>query len=509
MWKLAPVVFHYLRDRKVLTKADERKINREKIRQHAYKAVNVLIDLGPTFIKIGQVLSTRPDVVPQEYVDELSKLQDQVPPAPFPVIKSQIEEDLGPLDQVFDDFDEEAISGASLGQVYKAVLKEGTPVAVKVNRPNIHTQVKSDLKALRKLAPLFKRVSDESVAFSVESILDEFSVRIFDEMDYRLEAQNLLTIKKNLRHDKKILVPDVYSKYTTKRVLTLEYVPGTKITDIESIKKMGLDPTSLATKIDRTFLKMLLKHDIFHADPHPGNISVKEDGTLILYDFGMVGSLDDKTRKKLVRLYLALADRDPARTVAMLVKLGTLQPNINRYVIQRGIELAIRDLEGIKVEEMELKELMALASKTIFQFPFRLPRYLVLYLRMSTELEGVCRILNPNFNFIRILKVVLEEEGLRREAEKDDLKDIFTRMGQAFEATVDIAPMLKSFLEYSYSDGFSRSGAGFNPQIIPAIISAAILVSAAILSLQNVFYGQIGFLVGAATIALTFLVKRR
>ncbi|MFQ5762455.1 MAG: ABC1 kinase family protein [Candidatus Bathyarchaeia archaeon] len=502
--KFTPVMLRYSADRRMLLRAKNEKIDRDRLRRHAAQALNVFVDLGPTFVKLGQVLSTRPDVVPQEYIDELSKLQDEVPPAPFDEVKHEIEEDLGPLDRVFDSFDENALSGASLGQVYRAVVG-GRDVAVKVNRPHIHETVSLDLKILKKLFPLWKRFTDEALTFSGQAILDEFSLTIFNEMDYKLEAENLLRIKHILRHDRKVIVPDVLPEYTSKRVLTITYEPGIKITDLEGLRKAGLDLNHLARRVHRLFLKMLLTADIFHADPHPGNISVKEDGALILYDYGLVGSLDEKTRKKLIRLYLAMADRDPSKIMSMLIKLGTLQPNTNLTVIKRGIELAIVGLEGRKIEEMELKELMEVANRTIYQFPFRLPRYLVIYMRMSIILEGVCRTLNIQFNFIKSLAGLLDEEGLKREAIIDDYKDFFHRMGEALEASVDIAPMLKSFLEYSYPAALMQRKSGGSIRTVGVILGGALIVGSSILYTQNAGYGAVGFIVAAVTLIVSFL----
>ncbi|GBC75453.1 putative protein kinase UbiB [archaeon HR06] len=490
--KLAPIIFRYKRLRRRILQGKE--VNYERARRDAKKAVKVFIDLGPTFIKLGQLLSARPDILPQPYLDEFSKLQDEVPPADFKLVKPIIEEDLGRIDDVFDFFDKKAIAGASLAQVYRAKLK-GEDVVVKVNRPNIREIVERDLKVIRRALPILKRFLDPSITFSLESALDQFSETIFEEMDYLKEAENLEKIKAFL---KDVIIPKVYHEYTTKRVIVMEYIKGVKITDIEGLKALNLNTKELAVKVDKLFLKMLLTHEIFHADPHPGNISVSKDGRIILYDFGMVGRLDEATRLKLVRLYVALTDKNPSQVVNILIELEALQPNVNRYVIEKGIELAIRNMYGKKVEEMEIKALMEIANRTIFQFPFKLPKNLVLYMRMSTLLEGVCLTLDPEFKFIKVLQSLLEEEGLVREAYIEEIKLTFNRFVKSISDGFEVLPMLKSFLEISQKPK-SKS----DSLLIASIISASSLISSSLLFSQNpplaqilLFISFLSFLIG-------------
>src|SRR5262249_32403329 len=249
-----------------------------------------------------------------------------------------------------------------------------------------------------------------------EGMLEQFAETVKEEMDYRVEARNLSIIKNNLSDDTSVLIPEVYLDRTTKHVLTLQYLPGIKITDIEGLERANVDRSKLVVRVHRLFFKMLLRHNVFHADPHPGNISVTESGKIILYDFGMVGRLDDETRRKLIRLYLGLIDKDPIRTTDVLIELGTLESSVNRHVIERGLELSIQSLYGKQVDRMEVKALQELANKTMSHFPFRLPKNLALYMRMASILEGIYKHHNVKFQFVRVLANLLEEEGLLREA---------------------------------------------------------------------------------------------
>lgn len=420
--------------------------NPEKYKKHAAKALETFLSLGPAFIKLGQLLSVRPDVLPQPYIDEFAKLQDEVPPAPFETAKKVIEEDLGPIDKVFESFKPEAVTGASLGQVYQAAYK-GKEVVVKVNRPGIKEQIVLDAIVLRRLVPLVGRFIDPSLRFSAQSIVDQFADTVEEEVDYKIEASNLLAIKKNLKGDKTVVIPELYPEVSTTRVLVLERITGIKINDVKALDAAGLDRNKLARRVSRIFFKMLLSQEIFHADPHPGNISVLPDGRIVLYDYGMTGKLDTESRTKLVRFYTALVDENSAKIVDVMIELGILQPNTNRYVIRKGVDLAIADMQGKKVEETEIRALMEIANRTIYQFPFKLPRNLVLYMRMLSILEGVVLTLDENFRFIHILGSLLEREGLIEEAYKEEIKDTLKRLGESLDAAVDLAPMLKKYLE--------------------------------------------------------------
>jgi predicted unusual protein kinase regulating ubiquinone biosynthesis (AarF/ABC1/UbiB family) len=445
--RFAPVVIRYRRDRREIKDAEGKIPHPEKYRKHAVKAVNAFVDLGPAFIKLGQLLSVRPDILPQPYIEEFAKLQDEVPPAPFSSVKDMIEKEIGGrIEEVFDDFDSNAVTGASLGQVYRARYK-GREVVVKVNRPGIHERVSIDTKVLQRLVPLVGRLIDPSLRFSAQSVVDQFSETVQEEMNYKLEARNLLTIKKNLRAERDVVVPDVFPEISSEKVLVLAFEPGIKVSDVSSLDKAGLDRKKIARRVAKLFFRMLLSQDVFHADPHPGNIAITPEGKIVLYDYGMVGRLDQETRTRLVRFYTALADYDSTRIIDIMLELGVLQPFANRYVIKRGVELAFADMQGRKVEETEVRALMEIANRTIYQFPFKLPKNLVLYMRMLSILEGVCLRLDPNFRFVKILGGLLEEEGLVREATVEELKQEWNKITQAINASIEIAPMLKSFLE--------------------------------------------------------------
>lgn len=503
--KLLPVVLALRRDRREWVRKEGKNVNEEKYRRHAEKALATFISLGPSYIKLGQWLSSRADILPQPYLEVLAKLQDDVPPAPFSEIKPIIEAELGPLQSAFEEFNDEPLSGASLGQVYLA-RHQGRQVIVKVGRPNIERIIADDIYVLKKILPLATRFIDPNLRFSAEGMLAQFIETVHEEMDYRIEAENLATIKQNLADDHSVIIPEVFMDRTTRHVLTMEYVPGIKITDVEALDSRGIDREKLVIRTHRLFFKMLLRHSIFHADPHPGNISIEDskEARIILYDFGMVGRLDNETRLKLIRLYLALLDKDPVRTVNVLIELGTLEPTVNRYIVEKGIGLSIQTMYGRQVDKMEVKALMELANKTMSRFPFKLPKNLALYMRMASILEGIYQHHKVKFQFVKVLANLLEEEGLLRDAYIEEVKVSAKRIAKGIEASVEVAPLIKTFFENQPTFRRERTGA-----ILPAsILASALFIGSALMLPYNPLIAYGGFAAAAASV-IVGAVKRK
>ncbi|MCE2497845.1 MAG: AarF/ABC1/UbiB kinase family protein [Nitrosopumilaceae archaeon] len=444
-------------------------IDEDAFRSNARRMLNVLISLGPVYIKLGQWLSSRADILPHPYLVELAKLQDDVPAAPFEEVKPILERELGPLGDTFEEIDKTPISGASLGQVYRAVYG-GRQVAVKVRRPGIEKMVGRDLAVLKKVLPLALRFVDQNLRYSAQAMLSQFVESIQEEMDYTAESENLKRIKRDMSSggdsrsrsrsrssgtaSSSVIVPSVLDDLSSRDVLTMEYIPGIKITDIASLDEKGIDRQRLVVDVHKVFFTMLLRRSVFHADPHPGNISVTDDGRLILYDYGMVGRLDDETRMRLVRLYLALVEKDPPRTVNAMSDLGMLVPDTNREVVERGVEMTVRAMHGRKPDEMEVQSLMEMANRTMSRFPFVLPKNLALYMRMASIIEGIYKTHEVDFKFVRVLREILEEESLIKDAYVEEIKHSITRLAKSIDATISIAPELKRYLDESKPNAF-------------------------------------------------------
>ena len=507
--KLLPVVINLRRDRKKWVKHEGKNIDEWKFRKHAKKALKIFIELGPSYIKLGQWLSSRADLLPLPYLEELSKLQDEVPPAEFSKVKPIIESELGKIENIFESFNTSALSGASLGQVYLAKYAN-IDVIIKVSRPNIEKVIENDIYILRKILPLATRFIDPNLAFSAEGMLSQFIETVYEEMDYRIEADNLMRIKRNLAGDNTVIIPSVFLERTSKHVLTMEYIPGIKITDIAALDAMGIDRPILVTRVHRLFFKMLLRHNIFHADPHPGNISVADNGSIILYDYGMVGRLDNKTRLRLIRLYLGLIDKDAPRTVNVLMELGTLEPTVNRYVVEKAIELSIQSLYGREVDKMEVRALTDLANKTMSRFPFRLPKNLALYMRMASILEGIYQHHKVKFQFVKVLAKILEGEGLLKEAYVEEVRTSIQRLGKNIESALNVAPMLQSYLETQlYNNTSNKMQKEKSNTLIAGIILATGLFIGSSIALPHdskiAYAGFIGFIV---TVTLVTIRKK-
>jgi len=504
IFKLIPVIVYLRKDRREWVKKEGKNVNEKKFRKHAEGALKTFVDLGPSYIKLGQWLSSRADLLPQPYLDVLESLQDDVFPEPFSDVRPILEKELGSPDEVFDYFNPASISGASLGQVYRAGYK-GQDVVVKISRPNIEQTIGQNIYILKKLLPIATRFIDENLRFSAEGMLSQFIETVYEEMDYRIEARNLLEIKNNLKNDKSVIIPKVYLDRTSRHVITLEYLPGIKVTDIKTLDQHDIDRAKLVYRIHRLFFKMLLRHSIFHADPHPGNISITSNGTIILYDFGMVGRLDDETRRRLVRLYLGLVDKDPVRTTDVLMELGTLETSVDRRLVEKGLELSIQSLHGKKVDRMEVKALQDLANKTLSRFPFRLPKNLALYMRMASILEGIYHYHDVKFQFVRVLVSLLEEEGLIKDAYVEEFKRYINKFVKGLEVSVDLAPMIRQYL----TDQRTTNKLKGNSNVLPmSIISSSIFIGSTFIFPHERNLSYLGFILSAALMVGTLIFNK-
>ena len=442
-----PLAIAYARDRRrYLLVGSSRRVTPEQRRQRAQVLLETLLTLGPTFIKLGQLLSTRPDVLPPEYVEEFSKLQDRVPPADWEQAREVVESEIGPVSEAFSDFNTESISGASLGQVYYAEV-DGDPVAVKVRRPGVEDLVEADLRVIRWTLPIVMYFVDDSRSFSLETLADEFATTIREEMDYGREAEMLTEIRSNFAEEDRIAIPPVVESHSTGRVLTMEYIPGTKIDDIDTLDEKDINRTQLAETLERAYFQMIVEDGVFHADPHPGNLAVQDDGTLVFYDFGMSGRVDPFIQEKIVEFYTAVAEQDIDAILDALIEMGTLSPEADRRVMADVMELAIADARGEDIEQYRVQQIVQQVEDTIYEFPLRLPANLALVLRVATVVEGVCVTLDPDFDFISVATDFLREEGYFEESARQFVRDRATEVQDAARSTMRIPPKLESALD--------------------------------------------------------------
>jgi len=445
--RFLPLLFAWWRDRRrYLLFGGRRRVSPETRAERAESLLDTLLTLGPTFIKLGQLLSTRPDVLPPEYVEVLSQLQDDVPPAPWEGSKAVLEAELGPVDEAFDDFDTEPISGASLGQVYTATF-DGEPVAVKVRRPGVEELVEADLRVIRWSLPLIRRFIGEGRAFSLENLSDEFAETIREEMDYERERLMLDEIRANFADNEAIRIPEAVPAASGPRVLTMEYVTGIKINDVEALEDAGHDRTELAEALERIYLQMIVEDGVFHADPHPGNLAVAPDGSVVFYDFGMSGGVDPFIQDRIVDFYIAVANQDIDAILDTLVEMGTLSPEADREVMGSVMELAISDARGEDIEQYRVNRIIEQVESTIYEFPLRLPRNLALVLRVATVVEGVCVTLDPEFDFITTASEFLTERGYREETARQLIREGGDQLQDTAESLLTVPPKLDTTLD--------------------------------------------------------------
>jgi len=511
-----PLFVAYLRDRRrFFVFGRSRRVTTEMQRERAEILLDTLLTLGPTFIKLGQLLSTRPDIMPKAYIEVLSSLQDDVPPAPWRESKRVIEDELGAVDEVFDAFDTDPISGASLGQVYLATY-EGQKVAVKIRRPNIESLVEADLKVLRWSIPILVQFIGEGRAFSLDSLADEFAKTIRQEMDYSRERDILTEIRGNFTDNNKIDIPEPVTAASGPRVLTMEYLPGTKINDIAALDERGIDRTELATTLQRVYLQMIIVDGVFHADPHPGNLSVRDDGTIIFYDFGMSGTVDPFIQDKIVEFYIAVANQDIESILDTLVDMGTLSPTADRQVMGDVLELAIADARGENIEQYRVNQIIEQVESTIYEFPLRLPRNLALVLRVATVVEGVCVTLDEDFDFIKVATDYLTEKGYREETIKRLASQSGEQLQETAQALFTVPPKLDRVL-----DTVERDNLTVNVQIddknhvldkLAKRISYSIIVAVGLLS-ASIIYAfanewRISLVILGLTIPMVFFLYR-
>ena len=447
VYQFLPLLLAFARDRRrFLLFGGSRSVDPETQRERAERLLNSLLTLGPTFIKLGQLLSTRPDILPPAYIDVLASLQDDVPPAAWAETRPVLEEEVGPVDEVFGDFERDAISGASLGQVYRATYDDD-PVAIKVRRPGIEPLVEADLRAVGWVLPILLRFTDEARRFSLSNLADEFSETIREEMDYSRERRMLAEIRGNFEGNERIRIPSAVDELSGERVLVMEYIGGTKINDVDTLDEKGLDRTDLAESLQRIYLQMIIEDGVFHADPHPGNLSVDDDGAIIFYDFGMSGRVDAFFQEKIIDFYIAVANQDIDSILDAMVEMGTLSPEADRQVMGNVMELAIADVRGEELEQYRVQQVIQQVEDTIYEFPLRLPRNFALILRGATVVEGVCVTLDPDFDFISVATDYLTEQGYREEGVRQAVESAGDQLEATARSLVTVPPKLDDVLD--------------------------------------------------------------
>lgn len=405
-------------------------VEKRKRPLYAARLLNILTDLGPAYIKIGQALSTRPDLVSPVFLEELTKLQDSLPSFSNEIAFATIREDLGlDPDEIYEQLTPEPIAAASLGQVYRGYLKTGEKVAVKVQRPDLRERISIDMYIVRRLAQ-WAQNNIARVKSDLVGIADEFAAKLFEEMDYTQEGRNAERFQHLYQHPA-IYVPSIHWKYTSQRVLTMEWIDGIKLTEVEKIEAAGMDGRELIEIGVNCSLKQLLDDGFFHADPHPGNLLAMADGRLAYLDFGMMSSILPHQRYGLINAIVHLVNRDFAGLARDYVQLGFLTPDTDLSPIIPALGQVFNSALGASVSELNFKSITDQLSEVMYEYPFRVPAYYALIIRSLLTLEGIAINIDPDFKVLSVAYPYIANRLLADPAPelRDSLQDLLFKDG--------------------------------------------------------------------------------
>ena len=396
VWSLGWFVFYLQWDKWRETEEKNKYKRAQQIRE-------ILTNLGPTFIKVGQALSTRPDLVRKDFLEELIKLQDQLPAFDNSIAYRQIEEELGrSVQDLYREISLKPVAAASLAQVYKAVLHSGEKVAVKVQRPNLLPTITLDLYLMRWAASSFANLLPLNLGHDLALIVDEFGKKLFEEIDYVNEGHNAETFAFNFRNDPQVKVPVIYWDYTNTRVLTLEWIDGVKLTNTKDLEAQGLDPDSIIEIGVTSGLRQLLEHGFFHADPHPGNLFATLDGRMAYIDFGMMDQLEEDTKETIASSIVHLINQDYYTLADDFIKLGFLAPKAKIDPIIPALEQVLGKGMGESVGSFNFKSITDEFSELMYDYPFRVPAKFALIIRSLVTQEGLALSVNSNFKIVEV-----------------------------------------------------------------------------------------------------------
>ncbi|MBO8129215.1 MAG: AarF/ABC1/UbiB kinase family protein [Peptococcaceae bacterium] len=367
----------------------------------------MLQELGPTFIKLGQIMSTRADLLPQNYISELEKLQDRVPPVRFEDISKQVEQSLNrPLADIFAHFEEEPLAAASIAQVHRATLKTGEDVVVKVQRPGVAELTAVDVQILRDFAYLAEKHTAWGQIYSFTEMADEFADTIAEETDFRVEGRHADTIRHNFDTDDRVYIPKVYWDFTAKEVLTMEYVDAVKLNNLQALEAAGIDRSSLARTLADVLLRQILIDGVFHADPHPGNLAVLPDGRLVFMDLGIIGNLTPQARDHIGTMVLGLVKRSAEMVSRAIIEMGQVPPTVNKDALQRDIYKLQQKYYEIPLSQINITESLTELLQVAFKHRIKLPNETTMVIKALITTDGVVKKLDPRISIVEIAEPI-------------------------------------------------------------------------------------------------------
>ncbi|HYE92743.1 MAG TPA: AarF/UbiB family protein [Terriglobales bacterium] len=462
--------------------------------------------LGPTFVKLGQLLSTRADLLPDPYLPALARLQDDVTPVSFGEVETVVRDELGVrLSKAFLEFDAAPIAAASLAQVHRAVLRDGRVVAVKVQRPGVRRQVADDLEVLEAVADLLESYSDSAKRYDVCRLVDEFRKSLLRELDYRVEAENLTVLGRALERFPRLVVPAPIADYTTSRVLTMDYVGGTKITDLSPVVLLEFGATHLADALFAAYLHQVLVDGFFHADPHPGNLLVTPDGKLALIDLGMVARLTPRMQDQLLQLLLAISEGRGDEAADYATRLGEPREDFAREDFTRAVRAVVADHQDAALRDLQVGRLVLDVTRVAAENGLRLPPELMMLGKTFLNLDEIARRLDPEFNPQEALRSHLANVMQRRVASvlspatvfgalietKDLAERLPGRLNRIFDrlADDDVPVQLKGFDQTRLMMGLQKIA----NRITVGLLLAALIIGAAMLMEVETSFRLLGY----------------
>lgn len=401
-------IFHYLKIKKRISNTDA-KSDGSRLSTGARLRLS-LEELGPAFVKLGQILSTRPDIFPPDIVEELKKLQDSVPPFSFSEVRAVIEDEFeDTLENIYKEFDEKPVAAASISQVHRAKLSSGKPVAVKVQRPEIERTISLDLNILKDLAGFIDHHTQYGKLYDCGGMVLEFENIIKNELDFTKEAENAEAFKQNFTKDEGITVPNVKWIYTSKRILTMEYIEGIRIDDNSALDLAGVDRKMLAKRLATSVCNQILRDGFFHADPHPGNIQVLPDGTIVFLDLGMVGYLDEARKRMISSFFIGVASRDSRLVVKSIIDLETVPNRSNIKKFEKDVDRIIEKYLTMPWNEIKLEDLLYETFSVAFLNNIKIPREFALLAKTLGTLQGLLEKLAPDLNTLVVAKPIAKK----------------------------------------------------------------------------------------------------